>query len=529
METKRVKLDRETFCCSICLDLLKDPVTIPCGHSYCMNCIKTHWDGEDEKEIYSCPQCRETFTPRPVLVKNTMLADLVEELKKSGLPAAPADHCYAGPDDVACDVCSGRKRKATKSCLICLVSYCDEHLQPHYQSSAFWRHKLVEPSKKLVFCCPELVVSRQNIQQRIQDREKNVKLLQQELDAINSSADKTVEDSEKILTEIITLTQKQISELKQQVRSQQETEESRVKELQEKLQQEITELTQKEAEMEMISLIEDQKKFRESYLRLSGVGESTDVSSIIIRPLRYFEDLTAALSEVKDEQQDILRKKWTNVSQTVTEVDVLLSDPDAEPKTRTGFLRYARDITLDPNTAFPELLLSEGNRKATLGKPQKYPDHPDRFDVWTQVLSTECLTGRCYIEVEYRGEVSLALAYKNIKRKGGMNYVGFGYNEKSWSLICEEGEYVFSYNYDYTSISGPLCSRLGVYLDHSAGILSFYSVSDTMKLLHRVQTTFTQPLHAGFCFGIDIGDTGEFCKLTKNDECESATTSGLLN
>ncbi|XP_061586348.1 tripartite motif-containing protein 16-like [Cololabis saira] len=557
MAQKGDQLDQETFSCSICLEVLKDPVTIPCGHSYCMNCIKTYWD-EGEKKIPSCPQCRETFIPKPVLVKNTMFAALLEQMKKTGLQAAPADHCYAGPEDVACDVCSGRKLKAIKSCLFCLASYCENHLQPHHDSSTFKKHKLVDPSKNLqdnicphhgevmkMFCrtdqrcicylCSvdehkghdtvsaaaerterqrEMEVSRQQIQQEIQDRKKDVKLLQQEVEAINQSADKTVEDSEEIFTELISLLQKRSSDVKQQIRSQQETEVRRVRELEEKLQQEITDLKRRDAEMKQLSDTEDHNQFLHSCPSPSPLSESTHSSSISIRPLRYFQDVTAAVSEVRGQLQDILRDTWTNISLTITDVDVLLSDSQSEPKSRAGFLKYSCEITLDPNTVNTRLLLSEENRKVTfMDRRQSYSDHPDRFTKRHEVLSRESLTGRHYWEVEKEADgVYVAVSYKNISRSGWWES-GFGFNDKSWSLYCSSDRYVFWYNNIKTPISGPQSSRIGVYLDHRAGVLSFYSVSETMTLLHRVQTTFTQPLHAGVGVCGTVGDSADFCKL----------------
>ncbi|KAL0153967.1 hypothetical protein M9458_050724, partial [Cirrhinus mrigala] len=166
-------------------------------------------------------------------------------------------------------------------------------------------------------------------------------------------------------------------------------------------------------------------------------------------------------------------------------------------------------LTLDPNTAHSKLILSEENRKVKYERNQSYPDHPDRFDVYEQVLCRESVCGRCYWEIEWSGDrVFISVSYKSISRKGWGDECVFGYNDQSWSLICSPDSYSFTHNKietvpPFMSISrrtgvSDNIYRIGVYVDVSAGTLSFYSISDTMSLIHTVQTTFTQPLHPGF-------------------------------
>ncbi|KAJ7984576.1 hypothetical protein DPEC_G00356220 [Dallia pectoralis] len=310
--------------CSICLDLLKDPVTIPCGHSYCMGCIKDCFDQEDDKGIYSCPQCRQTFTPRPVLNRNTMFSELLEKRKtkkkKKTKLQSPPGHYSAGPGDVECDFCTGRKLKAIKFCLVCLASYCETHLQPHYEVPAFKKHTLVQASTQLqekicshhdnlleVYCrtdqqcicylctmdehkghdtvsaaaertekMKQLGEKHQKCQKRIQERQKEIQKLRKSVDSVKHSAQAAVEDSERIFTELICFIEKRRSELKELIRDQEEAEE------------------------------------------------------------------------------------MDRISHKVTTVQI---GPPAEPKTREDFLSSSCQLTLDPTTENENLCLSEGNRK----------------------------------------------------------------------------------------------------------------------------------------------------------------------
>ncbi|XP_056156077.1 E3 ubiquitin/ISG15 ligase TRIM25-like [Lampris incognitus] len=145
-------LDRDQLCCSVCLDLFNQPVTLLCGHSYCRDCIESRWDMDEEKGVCSCPQCRQIFSPRPALVKNNVLAQIVENAKTTGnQQASPsADVSYAGPTDVACDFCTGtRPHKAIMTCSTCLASICSTHLQPHYTDPVLKKHKLVSATARL--------------------------------------------------------------------------------------------------------------------------------------------------------------------------------------------------------------------------------------------------------------------------------------------------------------------------------------------------------------------------------------------
>ncbi|XP_059381704.1 tripartite motif-containing protein 16-like [Carassius carassius] len=530
MAEARISVDQKEFMCAVCLDLLKDPVAIPCGHSYCKICITDCWDQEDQKRVYSCPQCRQTFSPRPALSRNTMLAEVVEKLKKTRL----SDDCYAGTGDVQCDVCTGRKYRAVKSCLVCLESYCQTHFDRHEEFHSRKPHKVTEATGRLqemicqkheklleLFCrtdqncicvlCTviehknhdivsaadqrtekqkQLKETQKTLQQRIQQREKDLQQLRETVESHKRSAQTAVEDSERIFTELIRSIERSRSELIRLIRDQEKTAVSRAEERLERLEQEINDLRRRDAELEQLSHTQDHIQFLQSFQSLSAPPESTDVNDDLFSSLVSSDALRESVHQLRDKLEDFCKEQLNKIS-----------DRAAFIRIRNDFLQYSHQLSLDLNTVNKNLLLSENNRVITYtDTDQSYPDHPDRFDVCRQVLCRESVCGRCYWEIEWSGDIGvyISVSYKSIGRKGRGYECVFGWNDQSWSLYCSSSRYSFRHNKIQTDLPVKSIRRIGVFVDHRAGTLSFYSVSDTMSLIHTVQTTFTQTLYPGF-------------------------------
>ncbi|XP_076123377.1 tripartite motif-containing protein 16-like [Alosa pseudoharengus] len=568
-----ISQEEESFTCPVCLDLLKDPVGIQCGHNFCMRCIKGCWDQEDEKGVYSCPLCKHTFTPRPVLYKNPLIAEMVEKCRKTRIQAAAPAQCSAGPGDVECDVCTGRKLKAVKSCLECLVSYCEIHFKVHNDANPR-KHLVVDATGQLqericyehkkvleIFCrtdqscicylCTmdehkghdtvtaaaewknkqkQLGQTQRRFQQRIQEREKELQELRKAVETLKSSAQTAVEDSERIFTEMIRSIERRRSEVTELIRAQEKAELSQAEGLLKRLEQEIAELKRRDAELEQLSHTEDHIHFLKN---IPSFRYSPCSPSMTINPSVSFEAVKESVSAVKvqlEEKLDgIFKQEVAKISAAVAHIQIIQSleytDPEIpvrrtnskeilpphmsdvqavypEPVTREELLQYSCHFKLDPNTAHRNLHLSEGNRRVERrAELQSYPDNPERFDKWPQVLCREGVSGRCYWEVEWSGGVSITVSYKSISRKGDGVECLFGGNDQTWMLLPSSpisSSSSFWHNHKQTKLPLVARSRIGVYVDHRAGTLAFYSISDTMTLLHRVQATFTHTLYPGF-------------------------------
>ncbi|KAJ8008214.1 hypothetical protein DPEC_G00102480 [Dallia pectoralis] len=404
MAEQGILLDQDQFCCSICLNLLKEPVTINCGHSYCSNCIEDCWDKDDANGVYSCPQCRHTFSPRPALMKNSLLAMVVGNMKKTGIHSNHPALCFAGPGDVECDFCNGRKKKALKSCLVCLASYCETHLQPHYNVAPLMKHKLVKATTQLqdnicshhdklleIFCrtdqqcicylCTmdehkghdtvsitaektekqkQIGTNQKKVKKMVEEKEKQLKELRQAVDSLSRSAQAAVEESERIFTELIDSMERRRLEVRELIVAQENTAVSQAEDLMERLEEEIAELKRREVELEKLAHTEDHIHFLEIYQSLASPSLFTDLPTVTVRPLQYFGDVSEAVSNLREKLEVIFKREWCRISTRANLVNVI---HPPEPQTRADFLQYSCRLNLDPSTSHRQLFLSEQNRK----------------------------------------------------------------------------------------------------------------------------------------------------------------------
>ncbi|XP_073335576.1 finTRIM family, member 82 [Pagrus major] len=559
------------FNCSLCLNLLRDPVAIPCGHSFCMDCISGYWNEADYTGIYICPQCKITFTQRPVLRPNATLSMVAEKIKKSGLTLnlnTSQGNIYAGPSDVPCDFCSGKKLKAVKSCLNCLASYCEKHSKPHYESATFKRHKLVEVLGNLdrkicpqhqksleLFCRTDqmcicaictvsehrghdivsaeaergekqklLGISQAEIRQKCQERVKELDELKTAVDSLKNSAQRAMVESQKMFEDMIRSIERMRSEVTKLIGINEKAAFNQAEALIERLEQEIDELKKKESGLKQLYSTEDHIHFLQNFNYLCTPTDDGFIPRVTVNPDFSFGAVRKAVAEIKDRLEEFGREELLKISKSVNEVPVYTTESRTldrrsrgkevtvdsalppEPKSRADFVKYFCQLKLDPNTAYKELYISDSSRKVIRTRDlQPYGENSDRFDSFAQVLCREALSGgRFYWEIEWSGEFSIGVAYRGISRKGKGSLCLLGYNDKSWSLLCSDSGYSAWHNRVDKAISAPHSPRIGVYLDHTAGVLAFYSISNSMTLLHRFETTFVEPLYPGFGVGTSV-------------------------
>uniref|UniRef100_A0A8C9RSG7 Si:dkey-46i9.6 n=1 Tax=Scleropages formosus TaxID=113540 RepID=A0A8C9RSG7_SCLFO len=492
-------LSEEQCHCSICLDVFTNPVSLPCGHNFCMACIVGYWQ---TSALYQCPMCKKTFYKQPDISINTVLREIAEQFKEmragaSGHHQLELSEQEGWLEEVPCDVCTGEKVKAVKSCLVCLTSYCDEHMRTH--NARFTKHKLVEPVKNLedrmckrherlleLFCkrdqtcvcvlCTEtdhrahytVPVEREwtekraqlrkteaEVQQMIQDRLKKVEEIQQSVKLSKNSAQKETEDSVQVFTNLIRAIQQTQAELIAVMEEKQRVAETRAEDLIKELEQEIAELQRRNVELVQLSNTEDHIHF----LQVSELSflENKNIST---GDYARLSDLSALMDKIQ---------------------------------------KYTVDVTYDPRTANPWLLLSEdGKQVKHAGTWQDLPDDQERFDTVVIVLGKEAISsGRHYWEVQVgeKDDWYLGAARASVNRKGRIAVsIANGY----WALAMKKGqEYKVSSTPPVMLTLDSRPRKVGVYVDFEEGQVSFYNVK-ARSHIYTFMDSFTEKLYPFF-------------------------------
>ncbi|XP_050959620.1 E3 ubiquitin-protein ligase TRIM39 isoform X1 [Labeo rohita] len=499
----------EELHCSICLDMFTDPVSTPCGHNFCKTCLNKHWDNS---QTCNCPYCQETFNQRPDLKINTTLREIVDHYKKK----SPENKT-----EVLCDFCEEKKLKALKSCLVCQSSYCETHLVPHLRVAGLKKHKLMDPVINLedyicqkherpleLFCgddqtcvCLMCTVTdhknhntvpleeeieekktqlMKDVWQMIQDRIEKIQDIKHSAEVRKRNTEKEKAAHVELFTDLIRSIERCQTELLEMMEEQEKAAEKQEQELIEDLEQEITELKMRNTELEQLSHTEDHLHLLQIYSSLCSPINTRNWPEISIETHKSMTTLRRALIQL----QDTLNEK---LSQCVS----------TELK---WMQQYAVDVSLDPNTANPYLILSDDGKQVRCGDTkQKLPDNPKRFDRYGIVLGMEGFSsGRFYFEVQVKGktEWGLGVARESIDRKGENTLKP---SNGCWTVVLRNEN-------EYKACAGPTVSlslrvkpqRVGVFVDCEKGLVSFYDVESSSHIYSFTGQSFTDKLYPYF-------------------------------
>ncbi|XP_029983388.1 E3 ubiquitin-protein ligase TRIM39 isoform X4 [Sphaeramia orbicularis] len=513
-------LSEDQFLCSICLDVFTDPVSTPCGHNFCKSCISQHWDN---KENYQCPMCKEHFYTKPQLKINTLISEMVAHFRHQAQHEPniySSDQQAAKPGEVPCDICTEPKLKALKSCLVCLTSYCQTHLEPHLTVSALKRHQLIHPVENLedrmcrkhdkpleLFCktdhtciclfCPvvdhknhdfvslrdeyeeqkaELKKTEAEIQQMIQERRLKIQEIQQSVELSKNAADRKTAEGVEVFTTLMDYVQRSLDKFKEKIQEKQRTTEKQAEDFITELEQEICELEKRSTEVEQLSGSEDHHDFVQRFTCVKAAPSMKTWTKVSVRPPSYEGTVERAVSELEDKLTEDMKK--------VVEAEL------------KRVQQYEVDLTLDPDTAYPTLILSNDRKQVHHGDVKKnLPDKPQRFSLCPCILAKESFSsGRFYFEVQVKGKTDwdLGVARESIMRKGKIT---LNPQNGYWTIWLRNGnEYKAD---DSPSVRLSLKSspqKVGVFVDYEEGLVSFYDVDSSVLIYSFTGCCFNDKL-----------------------------------
>ncbi|XP_019949742.1 tripartite motif-containing protein 16-like isoform X2 [Paralichthys olivaceus] len=452
------------------------------------------------------------------------------------------------PQDVPCDSCMDSPSKATKSCLTCLVSYCEAHLRPHLENTKFQNHRLVDPLHDVDcrfcevhrlplerFClvdgccvCPDcesqeheghtiapVGEARTQIETEMQKKQK-------EINQNTSAAGKTIEKLQSnndlikaSVQEVCVFVEQQfasvqaaVKEARKEVMEVLEEEQRRALRqadgIQAHLEQRRTELLKNLAQINKMSKIKSDVDFLQEYSEWRKGASDVGLPSVHINRMDHLSSYVQVLTDPTQELCDVILSSYRDqLSMFFKGTKSLRPESQspslADPETRDDFVKYTISLTFDPDTAHHFLRVTEDNRKLTNTSPwqHSYPDHHDRFEYWRQALTSQSIyLGRHYVEAELSGEgAHVGVTYKSIERKGEHSTCCITGNDFSWCLgRNSQGFFAWHAGLE-TALEVTEVKRIGLYVDFHKGSVSFYDVSGPMKLLHRYQADFIEPLY----------------------------------